>query len=205
MVASLDPSLVDAYLDNVDGVLFTGGVDLDPNHYGRQPAQGPGKVDPQRDAFELPLYRCAHDRGVPVLGVCRGIQLINVAAGGTLHQHLPDLDGTLQHSQVDSDGAPTHRVDLEPDSHLARRLARRELRVNSYHHQAVDRPGQGLRVVARAQDGVIEAIEASEGGFVLGVEWHPEMSFSQYSEHLLPFEILVEQTEERQRKTAGSH
>jgi putative glutamine amidotransferase len=192
LAANLDPDLADSYAESADGVLFTGGVDIDPVNFGRQPEPGLGRVDPQRDAFELALYRAARTRGLPILGICRGIQLINVAEGGTLHQHLPALPQALQHTQVDIAGIPSHTVALEPSCRLAKAFGASELRANSYHHQAVDRLGDGLRAVGHTADGLIEAVEASDGSLVLGVQWHPEMSFARYREHLLPFHLLVE-------------
>ncbi|MEX2535075.1 MAG: gamma-glutamyl-gamma-aminobutyrate hydrolase family protein [Trueperaceae bacterium] len=197
MVASLDADLAESYLDSAAGVLFTGGVDVDPAFYGEQPEPGLGRVDLQRDAFELALYRAARSRGIPVLGVCRGIQLMNVAEGGTLLQHLPDLPQAIQHTQVDIGGAPSHTVILDPSSRLAGGLGRGELRANSYHHQAIDRLAEGFRAVGRTADGLIEAIENTEGSPVLGVQWHPEMSFKQFPENLLPFRWLAEEAGRR--------
>jgi putative glutamine amidotransferase len=192
LAANLDPALADKYAESADGILFTGGVDIDPGTFGRQPEPGLGRVDPQRDAFELALYRAARARGLPILGICRGIQLINVAEGGTLHQHLPALPQAIQHTQVDIAGIPSHTVSLEPASRLSKALGASELRANSYHHQAVDRLGDGLRAVGHTADGLIEAVEATGGSPMLGVQWHPEMSFARNPEHLLPFHLLIE-------------
>jgi putative glutamine amidotransferase len=192
MTASLEPSLAEWYAETADGVLFTGGVDIDPAEYGQQPAPGLGRVDQQRDAFELALYRAARERGLPILGVCRGIQLINVAEGGTLHQHLPALPQAIQHTQVDIGGAPSHAVALDGASRLAHALGSNEIAANSYHHQAIDRLGAGLRAVGWTSDDLVEVVEGSEGSMVLGVQWHPEMSYARHPEHLLPFHLLVE-------------
>ncbi len=192
MAAVLDPELASDYAAVNDGLLLTGGVDLDPNSFGAVPERDLGQVDERRDLFELALYAAFRAAGKPVLGVCRGIQLINVAEGGTLHQHLPAVPGTFQHDQRDFRGEPLHPVGLAADSTLARAFGRTAIKTNSYHHQAVDRPGAGLAVVARAGDGVIEALEATSGSFVLGVQWHPEMSFQQWPEHLAPFSAFME-------------
>lgn len=196
MVSNLVPELAEAYLAEADGLLLTGGVDVDPNFYGAEPHPLLGLVDLPRDRFELALFGAARAKGVPVLGVCRGHQLINVAAGGTLHQHVPALAGTVQHEQLEIGGTPSHGVTLEPDSALAQAFGAAQVRTNSYHHQAVDKPGQGLRVVGQSVDGIVEALESSEGSFVLGVQWHPEMSFQAHPEQIAPFRAFMRAVEE---------
>ncbi len=198
LVSNLDPALAGPYAAAADGVLFTGGVDLDPGFFGAEPHPQLGFVDVQRDAFELALYRAAKARGLPILGVCRGIQLINVAEGGTLHQHLPALENTIQHDQHNIGGAPSHTVGLEPGSRLAAAYKATSTRCNSYHHQAVATLGANLRVTARASDGVVEAVEGTGDSFVLGVQWHPEMSFQEYPEQHVPFALLLEAVDHAQ-------
>lgn len=162
-----------AFADHLDGVLLTGGEDVDPRRYGATPGPYQTALDPVRDEFEVQLVKAALERKLPLLAICRGTQVLNVAMGGTLVQHLAPDSGE-GHSFF---GYPrpyrTHPVRIEADSNLARILGP-ELNVNSYHHQAVASVGSGLRVVARAPDGVIEGIETDDGG-VLGVQWHPEM------------------------------
>jgi putative glutamine amidotransferase len=167
-------------LDRLDGIVLSGGPDLDPAAYGapeRHPELGP--TEPSLDAFELALAGGALERGMPILAVCRGAQALNVACGGTLHQHVPG------HRQTAPAGEPTHEVQLNPRSRLARIARARTLAVNSFHHQAVDRLGAGLRIVGTAPDGTIEAIEGA--GFVVGVQWHAETLRA----HLPLFEALV--------------
>src|SRR5690625_4008524 len=192
MTASLDPALADDFAAAADGVLFSGGVDVHPRHYGQDPIRDLGRVDADRDAFELALYRAARARGLPVLGICRGEQVINVAEGGTLHQHIDRSVSALDHSQDAGDGEPHHAVQLEADSVLAEAYGAEIITVNSYHHQAVDRPGTGLRVTARSSDGLAEAVEGTEGAWLLGVQWHPEMSFRRHEEHLAPFRAFLD-------------
>ena len=196
MVASLEAALAASFLDGISGVLFTGGVDLHPMHFGQEPLSTLGKVDVERDLFELELYKAARTRGLPVLGVCRGHQLINVAEGGTLHQHLGSELASLDHSQKGMEGEPHHKVTFEPDSILARAFGREDVYTNSYHHQAVDRPADSLRVTARSADGVIEAVEGRSGAWLLGVQWHPEMSQARHEEHLAPFSAFVQAVKE---------
>ena len=191
MVANLDPELASDYLELADGLLLSGGGDLDPELWGAPPHPQLGEVDPQRDAFELELYRQAKATRVPVLGICRGLQVINVAEGGTLHQHLPELEETIQHEQADTGGTPLHTVALESNSLLSSLQGTTRVKVNSYHHQAVHELGRDLRVVARSADGVVEAVEGSGEMFVMGLQWHPEMSFRAYPDDFRPFQIFL--------------
>lgn len=192
MVANLEPALAEGYAAAADALLLTGGGDIDPARFGAAPDQELGSVDPERDAFELELYRAFREAGKPVLGVCRGVQLINVAHGGTLHQHLPAVSATWQHDQRDYRGLPSHEVQVEAGSLLARAFGSTTIRTNSYHHQAVDQVGAGLKVVARAGDGIVEAVEAEAGSLVLGVQWHPEMTFKYLNEQRAPFDVLLQ-------------
>ncbi len=194
---NLEPEVADAYLENADGLLLSGGADADPRHFGQEPHPQLGLVDESRDAFEFALYRAAKARALPVFGICRGVQILNVAEGGSLHQHLPAVPGTIQHEQQNSDGSLSHEVRLEPRSSLARAFRSVAVRVNSYHHQAVDRLGDGLRATGWTSDGVIEALEGSGPQFVLGVQWHPEMSVARYPEQLAPFGLFLEAVRER--------
>jgi putative glutamine amidotransferase len=154
-------------LDRLDGICLSGGPDLDPAAYGaddRHVELGP--TEPSLDAFELSLVRLALQRGLPILAICRGAQALNVACGGTLHQHVPG------HRQSEAATQSTHEVEIDARSRLHRIMRARTAAVNSFHHQPVDQVGEGLRVVARATDGTIEGIEGE--GFTIGVQWHAE-------------------------------
>jgi putative glutamine amidotransferase len=175
----------EAFLDRLDGVCLSGGPDLDPDAYGAPERHAElGPTEPGLDAFELALARAADARGLPLLGVCRGAQALNVARGGTLHQHLPG------HRQIEPATATTHTVHVEPNTQLERVMGSGVLRVNSFHHQAVDRLGRGLTAVAAAADGTIEAIEGGGPRFVLGVQWHAE-GLVGHPRHRALFEALV--------------
>jgi gamma-glutamyl-gamma-aminobutyrate hydrolase PuuD len=157
------------------GVIFTGGGDVVSLNYGEEPHRTAKWTDPVRDDMEIALARIATDMGLPVLGICRGIQILNVAAGGTLVQDVPSqVPGAIQHYANPLDPIAAHSIDIEPDSLLARLLGSTASRVNSYHHQAVKEAGKGLRIVARGRDGVAEAVEATDNRRLLAVQWHPE-------------------------------
>lgn len=157
----------------LDAVVLSGGEDVDPRRYGEAPGPHTGWIDPQRDAFEIELIEGAIARGIPVLGICRGQQLINVALGGSLVQHLVIGEGESHGSYAYPRAQRVHPVALEAGS-TAAALYGESVLVNSYHHQAVGRLAPGLQVTGRAPDGVIEAIE-HESAPVLGVQWHPEV------------------------------
>ena len=162
-------------LGRIAGVCLSGGPDLDPVAYGarRHKLSGPSWTD--LDRFELALARAADGRRLPILAICRGLQVLNVARGGTLHQHLPDVVGErIVHRQAEPGSRPTHWVTVTPHSRLCRLLSARRKLVNSFHHQAVATLGKGLIRTAQASDGTIEGIEALDREFVLGVQWHAE-------------------------------
>jgi putative glutamine amidotransferase len=169
--------LAPEYLDRVDGLLVTGGAfDVDPAHYNGGPAHPTVTLKAGRTEFELAATREALRRDMPVLGICGGQQLLAVAFGGTLIQHIPDsVEGALQHEQPNPRTEPGHEVAVAPGTLLARVVGgRTRMAVNSAHHQAVDRPGEGAVVNARAPDGVVEGVEHPGYRFALGVQWHPE-------------------------------
>ena len=167
-------------LGDIDGLVITGGVDVDPALYGEAPHAQTDEPLAERDAFESALVRAAFEAGVPTLAICRGMQIANVAFGGTLYQHVPDVFGeTIKHRLV-VDGAaergviPDHIVDVESGSRLGAAVGA-SLATGSRHHQSVHRVAPPLRAVARCRDGVIEALEAPDApGFWLAVQWHPE-------------------------------
>jgi putative glutamine amidotransferase len=170
-----DPSVADRVLDGLDGLIITGGRDVDPGTYGqpRHPATDEAvEANRQRDGFEFALVRSAIWRGIPVLGICRGAQVMNVALGGTLHQHLPDLLGHTHHQQGNAVFS-TSSVHTRPGTRLASLIGETS-DAQCYHHQAIDRLGEDLIVSAQDTDGVIEGIEIPGKNFVLAVQWHPE-------------------------------
>jgi putative glutamine amidotransferase len=173
-----DAEVLAALYSRCDGILFVGGDDVDPAHYGAAPHPHLGVVEPLRDEVELALARRAAAEALPTLGICRGIQLLNVALGGTLYQDIPsELAGAADHRESALRGERAylaHSIAIEPDSWLAAQLGATETLVNTLHHQALRDVAPGLRVVARAPDGVIEAVEGAGPGFLAAVQCHPE-------------------------------
>lgn len=179
-------------LAQVAGVCLSGGPDLDPRAYGADPHARLGPTWSELDRFELATARAADVHGLPILAICRGLQVLNVARGGTLHQHLPDVVGdSVKHRQERPGGEATHAVEIEPSSRLSALLGTCRAEVNSFHHQSVDRLGEGLVATALADDGTIEAIEAPDREFVLGVQWHAECLVDR-PEHAALFSAFVE-------------
>jgi len=172
----LEPGRADEALSAMDGLLLSGGADIAPERYGTAPSPRLGTVEPERDAFELALLAAARSRGLPVLAICRGLQLANVATGGTLWQDLPsERPGAVAHQQAEPRSVRTHDVRLELGSRTADCLGVDALRTNSMHHQAIRDLGAGLVATGWAADGVIEAVEAQDGAsWLVGVQWHPE-------------------------------
>lgn len=166
---------IEPLLDRLDGICLSGGPDLDPRNYDAAPHPELGPTEPDLDRFELAIARRADARGMPILAICRGTQALNVVRGGVLHQHLPDLSEEIGHRQQTPGDQPSHAVEIDPGSKLAAALGpEAEIEVNSFHHQAIDRLGQGLTVSARAPDGTIEAVEDPTRPFMIGVQWHAE-------------------------------
>jgi putative glutamine amidotransferase len=189
----VDPHDAAAMLDIVDALIVTGGADVDPTNYNTPADPRLGPTDPVRDAADLAITSAAVDGNVPMLATCRGIQVLNVAMGGTLVQHVDD------HMRVDMYNEDVHDVEIDPASRLATILGTEAMGVNSMHHQVIDRLGPGVRAVARNHDGHIEAIEIDAAPAVLGVQWHPEL-LRHRSDHLALFEDLVHQVIARREK-----
>ena len=170
----VDPDITASVLDSLDALVITGGYDLDPAAYGQQPHSATDQPRTDRDAWEFALLQGALRRGLPVLGICRGAQVLNVAFGGTLHQHLPDVIGHGGHRAGNGVFA-TLPVRTVPGTRLAGLLGE-TASASCYHHQAIDKVGESLVVSAWDADGVVEGLELPGDGFVLAVQWHPEKS-----------------------------
>lgn len=187
-------------VSHLDGILLPGGGDVAPELYGAEPAKESGGVDLERDRSEIALLTEATAAGLPILAVCRGIQLLNVARGGTLIQHLPAVTSE-PHLDVERRSQLVHNVRIDRDSELRKIVGVDELGVNTLHHQAVDRVGEGLRAVAWAEDGIVEGLEDRDHR-IIAVQWHPEQLPDQSPEMEL-FGWLVEQAGHRQPPAAN--
>lgn len=164
----------DPLLDRIDGLILGGGSDLDPSFYGAEPHPETGRTWPERDGFEIALAQRAIERELPVLGICRGMHVLNAALGGNLHQHLPDVLGHGDHRHTPG-AFGDHEVRLEPGSLAAKAAGTSRLAVKSHHHQGVDQLGDGLVASGWSHgDDLVEALELAEHPFALGVLWHPE-------------------------------
>jgi len=194
-----DKEALSKLIDRVDGLLFSGGPDVDPRRFGENPKPALGEVNPLRDEAEIFLCREAVKRKKPILGICRGIQLINVALGGTLYQDIPsEVEKPMKHSQQAPRWYASHDVVVSRDSLLFRILGSERVAVNSFHHQAVKDVAESLKPVAFSQDGIVEAVESVSGEFfLLGVQWHPEEMWQEYPLQLKLFEALVQAASEK--------
>lgn len=189
VLPATDRDCADKIYEKLDGFLFTGGPDLDPVYYGEEPQYGLGEITPIRDKFELRLAECVLKGEKPVLAICRGLQVINVAAGGTLYQDIKGITPQL-HFQEAPRWYPTHEVKLQRETKMFSIIKKESFRVNSFHHQSVKDFGRGLTAVCFSSDGIVEGMEGSDPAlWIMGVQWHPEccwekdeISFSLFKE-----------------------
>ena len=196
----VDHVLIGQYVDLCDGICFTGGNDMNPVRYGEDWHPKVAKMNPRREHFEFALIAEVEKRRMPALGVCFGSQLMNVYRGGSLIQFLPEESRTpaIEHRFIKEQGPTRHPVKLDLDSQLGRAIGRSDVSVNTYHKQAVRQIGRGLRIIATAPDGVIEAFEDPSMPLFAAVQWHPER-LSNEPEHLAPFKLLVSKAIELKR------
>ncbi len=190
-----DRELVRSYVERVQGVLLPGSpTDLDPVHYAAEPHSKLGRLYAERDATDFAILDLADERDLPTLGICFGVQSLNVHRGGSLVQDIPSIVSDHQIHDQDDDKPPArHIIRIAENSLIGRLAGRSEVEVNSYHHQAVQAPGRNLRPVAFARDGVIEAVEDTEGRFVIGVQWHPERGWKDDPFSKALFSTFIEQ------------
>lgn len=188
------PGEAAALVARLDGLVLTGGADVDPGRYGAERHPEVYGTNARSDAFELALVDAVVAAGLPTLAICRGLQVLNVARGGTLEQHLPDRPGLLAHGTPGGGEGTRHEVGLEPGSLLAGTMGTARPMCASHHHQAVAALGAGLRVTARADDGVVEGLEL-EGAWILAVQWHPEDTAAEDPAQQRLFDALVERAQ----------
>ena len=192
-----DENAIRAQMERVDGILLSGGYDIDPLQYGEEPHGQLGFIFPEVDKHQLAVARIANELQKPMFGICRGMQVINVAFGGTLYQDLSSQlsEECLLHNQKAKRYVPSHGVDITENTKLHHIFSERSIITNSFHHQAVKDIAPGFIVNARAKDGVIEGIEKTEGAFTVAVQWHPEMMAETSLEMLTLFQAFVRAVE----------
>lgn len=201
---SADLSVMDEIVQHLDGLLLSGGVDIDPTFFGEEPIPNLGEIMPERDALEISLIKKALAANLPILAICRGVQILNIAAGGNMYQDLYSQKiGLLQHSQRAPETHLSHFVHLQEGTLLQTISNCTQFKVNSFHHQAVKDPAPGFIFSASSSDGVVEAIESGHHFFVLGVQWHPEhlTSFDEPSKRIFNSFIHASTCKDRQAET----
>jgi putative glutamine amidotransferase len=186
----LDDESASARLSRFDGLLLTGGGDIDPALYGQETRPEVKHVSPARDEFEIPLVRAAIERGTPTLCICRGLQVLNVALGGTLHQHISDREELVAHRNEDGTDGVLHEIRAQPGSRVMKAMGVEWARTLSHHHQALADLGSGLVAVAWAEDGLLEGVELDDG-WILGVQWHAEATAAADPTQQAVFDALV--------------
>lgn len=195
ILPSVDPKLAGDYLDLFDGVIFTGGTDVDPTFFNEEPHQELGPTYRKRDLFEIALVKQAVRANKAIMGICRGMQLINIALGGSIYQDLSeDPRKTLKHAQAAPGNLPSHHVNVEKNSRIFKLVGARPY-VNSRHHQALHEVAPSLRVTATADDMVPEAVESIASDRILAVQWHPENMFKHYKYSQKLFADLIQRAE----------
>ncbi len=174
-----DEALIKKQIDNIDGLLLSGGDDIEPSFFGESPHQKMGAIEPGRDLYEMKLIEYALEAGKPILGICRGAQILNVQQGGTMYQDIYSQhgDSTIKHNQEAAKDYLSHKVTVTEGTKLHEILGETEVRTNSFHHQANKYPAESLQVSAMTEDGIIEAVESTKHDFVIGVQWHPEGTY----------------------------
>lgn len=183
---------LDRYLDSIDGLIFTGGEDVSPLLFGENPIREVETICYDRDRMEMEVFKRAYDRKIPILGICRGLQLINVALGGTLYQDINrQLPNSYGHISTYNIEGGYHSIEIIDDTILYDVLGRKSVNVNSQHHQSVKELGKNLRVNALASDGVVEGIESTDGRFILAVQFHPEAMISEHEEFINIFKYFT--------------
>jgi putative glutamine amidotransferase len=188
-----DDSLAENYIDHLDGLILTGGEDMWPHYFGEEPMKEVNFISHDRDRIEWALFKKAYDSGLPIMGICRGLQLINVALGGTLYQDIfKQVPGVGGHVCGYNTEEGFHSIELEEKSILFDVFKEKTISVNSEHHQAIKDLGRGLRVTAKSADGIIEGIESVNDKFMFAVQFHPEAMAQKYDDHVELFRRFVD-------------
>lgn len=185
------------YLDIVDGIIFTGGEDIAPQYFGEEPIKEVNEICYDRDITEMELFNRAYKKGTPIFGICRGVQLINIALGGTIYQDIyKQVPNVMGHTCRQNTQEGYHTISISKDSKMFEIFNKDKLMVNSIHHQAIKRLGSDLRVTSTSIDGIVEAIESTNDKFVMGVQFHPEVMAVKYKEFIKLFSYFIERCKE---------
>ncbi|MFW6022733.1 MAG: gamma-glutamyl-gamma-aminobutyrate hydrolase family protein [Halanaerobiaceae bacterium] len=186
--------VIEEYVNKIDGLLLTGGSDIDPLIYGENPLPGIRGIDPLRDGFEIDLVRYARKKKLPILGVCKGCQVLNISFGGTLYQDIASqLDNVLKHNQEAPRWYATHRVNIRKDTVLHEIIGKTTIKVNSIHHQSIKNISPSFNISAEADDNIIEAIEYKTDDFIMGIQWHPETMWKNSDDNYRIFQYFINQ------------
>ena len=186
------------YAEMCDGVLFSGGCDIEPQKYGEEKKEKCGNIQLFRDKLELEFFKKAFQAKNPIMGICRGVQLINVALGGTLYQDIPsEIPSEIAHRQTEPRTMPSHEVNILSDTPLMELIGKERMSANSFHHQSIKALGEGLEVMALADDGIIEAIFYNGENYIFGYQWHPERLATSDADNKALFENFIAAARER--------
>lgn len=189
-----DENLIESQINLIDGLILSGGHDVSPKFYNEEPLQKLGEIMPERDTFDFNLIKFAKAKNIPILGICRGYQILNVYHGGSLHQDLSyDKNCYVKHWQAHSPKLVTHTVNTVSGTKLSKLFDKEEFQVNSFHHQIIKDVAPSLIVSAISKDGVVEALESEDYPFLLGVQWHPEMLHESVEEMNVLFSSLIKE------------
>ncbi len=187
-----DDSVFKDYVRMVDGIIFTGGGDVSPLYFDEEPIKEVTSICPDRDKTEIELFHHAHKKGIPILGICRGMQLINIALGGDIYQDIyKEVPGAIGHVCESTLRDGHHTIDIIKDSRLYEIMRREKLIVNSFHHQSVKNLGKGLKATSFARDGLIESVESATGNFIMGLQFHPEKMITLHRRFLGIFDYFI--------------
>lgn len=188
-----DTKDISRYLDIIDGVIFTGGGDISSHYFNEEPLREVDEVCQDRDMTEIALFHESYKRGKPIFGICRGLQLINIALGGSVYQDIySQVPNVLGHTCANNIQDGYHSINIQKDSIMYEIFQKEKLVVNSQHHQSIKSLGKDLRIIAEAKDGIIEAIESTNENFILGVQFHPEAMAMKNEEFLKPFKYFID-------------
>lgn len=192
---------LDSYVEMADGILFSGGCDVEPKRFGEETKESCGVIQKNRDALEFAVFKRAFEKKKPIMGICRGAQVINVALGGSLYQDIPtEIPSDIPHRQSQPRTEPSHEVKILSDTPLMELIGKERMTANSFHHQAIKALGDGLEVMALADDGIIEAVYHTGDSYVIAYQWHPERLYTIDEDNMILFTDFIKAATEESEK-----